>query len=709
MNRGIANPFSLPQVRVVCRLAVLAAAGFFVRDASATLAEDCRQRVHTAPNEAIELCERAYTENIADAALAEEMLFRRSDAEVASGAYDAAAATIDRVAGLPGQDWKRLFRLERRRGILDYRRDRFAEALSHFRAGYRLADQHADAVSLGQAGNDVGNALRRIGEFREALQAYLGSLDAKRKSSDPQLGPLLNNIGDLYRDLEEPENAARFYAEALAEHQRTGRKLDAAHTLEAIGVLALDRGDLDGALQSLGNAYSTFEQGDSPPDELRLCVQLARAALASGASARAQEWVTRGNALVLDRHLPPSTELVLQDSRVRAAQGQGREARDLLEATIKTLPEQSLERIPLLEELAKEESAQGDFAAAYETFQKFHAADAHRHKAEHDEQLTQLRVRFEVDEKDREIRLLEAETKARSLEVRQRTTQLELLAALSLLALAALALWFQRRQQKARVAAAARQARLDAEIAQFRQSALDLGMDRQRLQAALDRSEEAVIVLEGDRVAALNTAASHWLGMAPTAATGESLSTRVAGLGVALAALDESGQEQKLALPGMQGRLVALDDGLALLGLRAAGKPDITDPMLERFAAPPAPLATDQEEVLDSDDTDSFRGDIVELMLASVVAWERSTDSSRIELAEKSRVWRVTIDEGRLRVRALERYLSLAKLPRLPRWREVLRTAYFVLAECALDEAERVDLKRRVENLQAALRRRALH
>jgi two-component system sensor histidine kinase ChiS len=680
-----------------------------VRTASATLAEDCRQRVHSAPNVAIELCERAYAENAADATLAEEMLFRRSDAELAAGGYDAAASTLDRVAGLPGQDWKRLFRLERRRGILDYRRDRFAEALSHFRAGYRLADLHADAVSLGQAGNDVGNALRRIGEFRDALQAYLGSLEAKRKSGDKQLGPLLNNIGDLYRDLEEPENAERFYAEALAEHERAGHTLDAAHTLEAIGVLALDRGDVDSALKSLGKAYDTFTQGDSPPDALRLCVQLARAALASADPAHAQEWVTRGNALVRDHRLPPSTELVLQDARVRAAQGKGREARDLLEATLKTLPEPGLERIPLLEELAKEASAQGDFAEAYASFQKFHSADARRHKAEHDEQLTQLRVRFEVDEKDREIRLLEAETKSRTLEVRQRTTQLELLAALSLLTLAALALGFQRRQQQARVAAAARQARLDAEIAQYRQAALDLGMDRQRLQAALDRSEEAVIVLEGDRAAALNAAAARWLGLAPAQATGEALTTRIAGLGAALAMLDESGQEQQLALPGMQGRLVALDEGLALLSLRAAGKPDRADPTLERFAAAPAlPGPIEDESSIASADSDAFRRDLVELMLATLAAWERSTGSSRIELAEKSRVWRVTIDEGRLRVRALERYLSLAKLPRLPRWREVLRTAYFVLAECALDDTERADLKRRVENLQAAVRRRAM-
>ncbi|MBO7942319.1 hypothetical protein JTP77_041430, partial [Streptomyces sp. S9] len=45
----------------------------------------------------------------------------------------------------------------------------------------------------------------------------------------------------------------------------------------------------------------------------------------------------------------------------------------------------------------------------------------------------------------------------------------------------------------------------------------------------------------------------------------------------------------------------------------------------------------------------SFRRALVELMLAVVEAWERSTGQGRLELAEKSRIWRVTVDDGRLR------------------------------------------------------------
>jgi two-component system, sensor histidine kinase ChiS len=73
-------------------------------------------------------------------------------------------------------------------------------------------------------------------------------------------------------------------------------------------------------------------------------------------------------------------------------------------------------------------------------------------------------------------------------------------------------------------------------------------------------------------------------------------------------------------------------------------------------------------------------------------------------LAEKSGVWRITIDDGRLRTRTLNRYLDLAALPARPRWREVLRTAYFVLAECALDAGQRDQINQRIGVLQQQMR-----
>jgi hypothetical protein len=113
------------------------------------------------------------------------------------------------------------------------------------------------------------------------------------------------------------------------------------------------------------------------------------------------------------------------------------------------------------------------------------------------------------------------------------------------------------------------------------------------------------------------------------------------------------------------------------------------------------------ESVARPESPDAFRAHLVTLMQASLDLWERMTRKTRIDLAERSGVWRITIDEGRLRVRALDRYLSLDTLPEKPRWREVLRTAYFVLSELEISVQQRRELEILIESVLAWTRKRA--
>tara|TARA_Y100000022_G_scaffold58498_1_gene50070 strand:+ start:2293 stop:2928 length:636 start_codon:yes stop_codon:yes gene_type:complete len=70
---------------------------------------------------------------------------------------------------------------------------------------------------------------------------------------------------------------------------------------------------------------------------------------------------------------------------------------------------------------------------------------------------------------------------------------------------------------------------------------------------------------------------------------------------------------------------------------------------------------------------------LVRLMTLALQHWEEATGSSKLELAEKSGIWKVHLDKGYFRVRTLDRYLSVPSLPRYPRWKDVTRTVRFVL------------------------------
>ncbi len=102
-----------------------------------------------------------------------------------------------------------------------------------------------------------------------------------------------------------------------------------------------------------------------------------------------------------------------------------------------------------------------------------------------------------------------------------------------------------------------------------------------------------------------------------------------------------------------------------------------------------------------SEGTDNPKDNIVSLLRTSLNLWERYTNKGKVELAEQSRCWRVYVDGTTVKTRTFDKYLSAKSIPDRPRWRAVVRTANFVLAQCPLDEHEKKllnELTTQVEN-----------
>lgn len=110
----------------------------------------------------------------------------------------------------------------------------------------------------------------------------------------------------------------------------------------------------------------------------------------------------------------------------------------------------------------------------------------------------------------------------------------------------------------------------------------------------------------------------------------------------------------------------------------------------------------------DADDEQQYREALVKLMQDCHYYWQKVTGETIIELAEKSRIWSVSIDNGRLRTRSMNRYLSIDKLPSNPRWRQVARTAYFVLSKVSHDSEAKNALEKSVARLQDIVETKAL-
>ena len=111
----------------------------------------------------------------------------------------------------------------------------------------------------------------------------------------------------------------------------------------------------------------------------------------------------------------------------------------------------------------------------------------------------------------------------------------------------------------------------------------------------------------------------------------------------------------------------------------------------------------------DMDSDSEYRQQLVTLMRSALHAWEVTTQKSKIELTEESNILAVSLDDGRLRTRTFDRYLRLEQLPKVPRWREVVRTAYFVLSIPTIETEIRLGLEHELEESKALLKKAAIN
>jgi hypothetical protein len=112
---------------------------------------------------------------------------------------------------------------------------------------------------------------------------------------------------------------------------------------------------------------------------------------------------------------------------------------------------------------------------------------------------------------------------------------------------------------------------------------------------------------------------------------------------------------------------------------------------------PPHPLDMD----------DGYRRSLVEVMILALDCWQRSRHKGKVELAEESNLWRVYMDRSSLQTRTMDKYFLVETLPRNPRWRDVVRTAEYVLRHCPEPGRERTALEQALAQLKAHLRQAA--
>lgn len=105
---------------------------------------------------------------------------------------------------------------------------------------------------------------------------------------------------------------------------------------------------------------------------------------------------------------------------------------------------------------------------------------------------------------------------------------------------------------------------------------------------------------------------------------------------------------------------------------------------------------------------DQLKHQLVNTMIDVINIWEKTTQSSQIELAEQSKIWTVSIDNGTLRTRSLDKYLSVDKIPQNPRWRNVVKTCHFILSQIQLSAHDRQQLNNHLDSIMNTVKNLSL-
>ena len=101
-----------------------------------------------------------------------------------------------------------------------------------------------------------------------------------------------------------------------------------------------------------------------------------------------------------------------------------------------------------------------------------------------------------------------------------------------------------------------------------------------------------------------------------------------------------------------------------------------------------------------------YRRTIVDVMKTVLDIWFQSTGKDKIQFAEESKIWRAHLDVGTYKTRTLDKYLDIEKLPKNPRWKDVVKSVEFVMQTCSEPISLKTALQASISKLHVLIKLR---
>ncbi len=589
----------------------------------------------------------------------------------------------------------------RRSGILAYRQGEYAQSLGRFQAAERIAEGEPQQARVF---NDLGTVNMAMGQFSDALSAFQSSLKIKQSLNNPiSTAVTFNNIGTVYLKMSEWSEAELYFKKAADIYRDNDANSRLSHTNENVAKALFNQSKYLQAIEVLEDSLSYHRESQDRTAMLRVLIHLSEIYLALGDPESAEGHLKLAS--VIDTELGQNAQSILLKlvmGKFLSKQGQFQQADALLNAGLAEAKTASAPET--VNEIYDALIANAEVYHRWQTSARYLKNKAEfassQFQQTYDEALARVRTEFEYEQQQQAYEILAQKHQIKALEANDRKYQLIWLTAFSTLTLILLMLMVRYQQLKRRT----EKQELNSQVELHRSQVNALGVSLDSLQTAMSTLHQAMLVADNhDRVIFANQSCCAMLEMSSeqldSLELNKLITTDNESFWLSLSSdseLDElKFHDIRLTTPVGE-KLCQLE----VSHVDGAGSVTVIRFMQANEDSLPHATALLSET--------EFHQLLVDLMVYTVESWEQSTQQSRIELAEQSGIWRVSIDEGRLRTRSLDRYLSIRSLPKKPRWREVLRTGHYVLAECELTKERREELDAKLERVNQHLHARAL-
>jgi tetratricopeptide (TPR) repeat protein len=656
----------------------------------------------------------------------------------------------------------------RQRGIIEIRQHNYRGALPYFTDALRIVQALGQDRMIATVQNDLGTIHRELGYYTESLSAFERALDQYLSQPiDYRTGLTQANIAAVYRDMGNLEDALLYLERALASHEASLSSDPAndgwisgfiAHVHEDTAATLVDMGrgeqaepHLSASLRLYTVAGRTAEQARVKVLQARLDADRGRPEAALSHLLEAQQLEAQLESTAVIELRPVLAEVLLQLGRYDEAETA---AVDGLAITREA--QQRKLSMSLLETLTKIHEANQRPDLALNVMRQFIELRERLLQEQYDRDFAVLRSNIEIDEQRRANALLERDNQIAVLALNRQRVLL-LAAALSIVLLGVVVAWIWRQKR-------ADTCRLRTEIAHHRDELDQMVKSSRRQLAILDKTNEPLACFdESGRIVYHNRMFAQWLANEDASMVDQALGNLLPELFQVVSEALADGEanaggtlidDMAVTVDGDERRfavwLSRLDhrDGFHVIVIQAYSDQPVQDSAkdtarlrkqltdLRRFQELSPRLLESLGQLSESGSTDlarllndldalnssqleravsdqstestEYQQALVSLMLAAVETWEESTGLTTIDLAEKSGIWLVAIDDGRLRTRTMEKYLTVQRLPRRPRWRQVVRTCRYVLIHCKLSAERRERLNALLERFLKLERDRAI-